>query len=513
MKEIPQIREVNGIQTLFVNGEPFFILGGELHNSAAASLEYMDRNVWPNLQEMNMNTVVLPLYWEQIEHEEGKYSFDLMDGLIYKARENGMHLVFLWFGLWKNAESMYIPAWMKKDTATYFRAEKQNGEKTNTVSPLCKAAVEKDAAAFSAVMKHIREVDEQESTVIMMQVENEIGLMGTDRDHCAAAEQAFAGELPEELEDCCQKSGTWAEAFGEDAAEAFMAYQFASAVERIASAGRKEYALPCYANAWLKQYPWYPGSYPMGGPVKEMHGIWKKTAPSLFTLSPDIYVPYVADILDQYGYDGNPLFVPEVRKDAVTSSYCLYAFAGRNAVGYSPFGIEELALPPEAVDKPPMEVMIALNIDPSAFDITGSRDYLKAAYGLINEMKPLLLKYRGTEHMKSYVKKSATDFGTYLQFSDFDILAAYSPQQNAKPLSAGIVLELSNNRFLLAGMRTEFTFMAKPGENVKADYLKIEEGILQNGEWKTARVLNGDEKMAVRLGDMPGCLLVELYKF
>ena len=104
MKEIPQIREVNGIQTLFVNGEPFFILGGELHNSAAASLEYMDRNVWPNLQEMNMNTVVLPLYWEQIEHEEGKYSFDLMDGLIYKARENGMHLVFLWFGLWKNAK-------------------------------------------------------------------------------------------------------------------------------------------------------------------------------------------------------------------------------------------------------------------------------------------------------------------------------------------------------------------------------------------------------------------------
>ena len=39
-----------------------------------------------------------------------------------------------------------------------------------------------------------------------------------------------------------------------------------------------------------------------------------------------IYVPYVANVMDAYSYDGNPLFVPEVRKDAVTASYALYAF-------------------------------------------------------------------------------------------------------------------------------------------------------------------------------------------
>ena len=513
MKQIPQIREVNGIQTLYVDDEPFFILGGEIHNSASSSLSYMEREVWPNLRDLNMNTVVAPLYWEQIEAEEGNYDFEVMDGLIRQARENGMHLVFLWFGLWKNAESMYVPGWMKKNTEVYFRAEKPDGEKLNAISPLCEAAVEKDAAAFAAIMKHIRETDGEESTVIMMQVENEIGLMGKDRDYSAQGQKAFGERIPAELAEYFEKNGTWTEVFGEDAGEAFMAYYFASAVEKITAAGRKEYPLPCYANAWLKQYPWYPGSYPSGGPVKEMHKIWKKTAPSLFTLAPDIYVPYVAEILDRYGYDGNPLFVPEVRKDAMTSSYCMYAFTAKNAIGYSPFGIEELALRPEAVDKPPMEVMIALNIDPSAFDITGSKEYLKKTYGLINQMKPLLLKYRGTDQMKSYVKKSETDFGIFLRFSNYDLLVGYSPKQSAKPLSAGTVIELEKNRFLLVGMNSQFTFMPKTGEPLTVDYLKIEEGTIENGEWKPGRVMNGDEKMSLRFGDMPSCMMVELYKY
>ena len=125
MKQIPQIREVNGIQTLYVDDEPFFILGGEIHNSASSSLSYMEREVWPNLRDLNMNTVVAPLYWEQIEAEEGNYDFEVMDGLIRQARENGMHLVFLWFGLWKNAESMYVRGWMKKSTDIFFWAVKR----------------------------------------------------------------------------------------------------------------------------------------------------------------------------------------------------------------------------------------------------------------------------------------------------------------------------------------------------------------------------------------------------
>lgn len=513
MRQIPEIKEINGIPTLYVHGEPFFAYSGEIHNSSSSSLEYMEQNVWPNLEGLHMNSVIIPLYWELMEPEEGSYRFDLVDGLIRQARERNMHLIFLWFGLWKNAESMYVPAWMKKDTDTYFRVETVFGEKINTISPLCEKAVEKDVQAFTALMRHIKEVDEEESTVIFMQVENEIGILGTECDYSPEARKQFENEIPEEMKALYEVSGSWKEAFAENAEEYFMAYHFAKAVEKITAAGRKEYPIPCYANAWLRQYPWYAGSYPSGGPVKGVHKIWKMAAPSLFTLAPDIYVPYVASVLEEYAYEGNPLVVPEVRKDAVTASYCMYAFGALNAIAYSPFGIEEIALDPDSVDKPPMEVMIALNIDPSAFDIRGSKECLGRTYELLNEMKPLYLKYRGTEHLASYVRKSATDYGTYFRFSEYDLEVSYAPVTPATPLAAGMIYELDSNKFLITGMMSGLTFRVKPGEKKKADYLRLEEGTIENGEWKAGRVLNGDEKMSLRLGAMPTCLYVELYKY
>lgn len=510
---MPVIKNDRGIATLYVEDRPFIALSGEIHNSSASSLEYMENKVWPQLKGMNLNTVIVPLYWETVEPKEGVFDFQLSDGLIRQARENEMRLIFLWFGLWKNGESMYIPAWMKADTDTYYRVRKVNGETLNTISPFCEKAVEKDAAAFAKVMAHIRETDGNETTVIMMQVENEIGLLGTGCDYSKPAQEEFAGEIPAELAKEYGVSGTWKEAFKADAEEFFMAYHFAKAVERIAAAGQKEYPLPCYVNVWLKQYPWYPGSYPAGGPELEVHRIWKKAAPSLFTIAPDIYVPYVAQTMDDYGYEGNPLLVPEVRKDSVTASYCLYAVMGKNAVCYSPFGIEELALPPESVEKPPMEVMAALNIDPSAFNTAGSREYLAAVYELIEQMKPFYLKFRGTQHLRSFIKKSETDFGTWISFAEYDLLISYSPKTEARPLSAGVILELSPDKFFIAGMMSTLTFRVKEGENLKADYLKLEEGTFVQGEWRPGRILNGDERMSLKLGDMPGCFYAELYKY
>ncbi len=513
MATIPEIRMDRGIPTLYVHGEPFFALAGELHNSSASSLDYMAREIWPSLENLNMNTVLLPLYWECIEPEEGQFDFSLMDGIIAQARERNMHLVFLWFGLWKNAESMYVPAWMKKDPETYFRVRKVSGEPINTVSPLCEKAVERDALAFSAVMAHLRQIDEEQSTVIFIQVENEIGVMGTERDYGPEANRLFESQIPAALAEGLQVSGTWREAFGEDAEESFMAWHFGRAVERIASAGRAQYPLPCYANCWLRQYPWYAGSYPSGGPVKGMHPVWRIAAPSLFAFGPDIYVSYVAQILDEYAYEGNPLVVPEVRKDAVTASYCLYAFGQHNAICWSPFGIEELALPPEQVDKPPMEVMIALNIDPSAFDIAGSADHLRRVYGLMEEMKPLYLKMRGTPHLKAWLRKSETDYGAFLRFDRCDLTVAYDPRISGKPLPAGLVYELSEDRFLVMGMRSSLTFQPKPGDACRIDILRLEEGDIRKGEWVPGRILNGDEKMSLRFGDQLSCLMVELFRY
>ena len=118
MADIPKIKSDRGFPTLYVNGEPFLALSGEIHNSGSSSLEYMEKHVWPQLKGLNMNSVIVPLYWETIEPVEGEYRFDLLDGLTAQARENQMKLIFLWFGLWKNGESMYVPAWMKADTKT-----------------------------------------------------------------------------------------------------------------------------------------------------------------------------------------------------------------------------------------------------------------------------------------------------------------------------------------------------------------------------------------------------------
>ena len=513
MGSLPEIRKYNGIDTLFVHDEPFIILGGELHNSSASSLDYMEEKVWPNLEGLHMNTVILPIYWELIEAEEGKYDFSLLDGLIAQARKNQMHLILLWFGLWKNAESMYIPGWMKQDTEKYYRARKVNGEVIPTISPLCQAAVEKDANALAKVMAHLRKMDEVENTVIAIQVENEIGLMGADRDYSVEGELQFSQKVPHEVEMEFAVEGSWKECFGYESGEYFMSYHFAKAVEFITRAARREYNLPCYANAWLKQSPWYLGSYPCGGPVASMHRMWKLVAPSLFCLAPDIYVPYVAQVMEEYTRNGNPLLIPEVRKDAVSSSYALYAFGKYCALGYSPFAIEELALDPSAIQKPPMEVMLALNIDPSAFEIEGSKEYLASVYGLMEQIKPLYLRYRATPQLKSYVKQAETDYGAFLTFEHYDFQISYAPKKPCKPVAAGMIYEVGENRFYLIGMMSNVRIHPKYGENCKVDILRLEEGEFENGTWKCGRVLNGDEKMSLNLGDKLTCLSLELYKF
>ncbi len=201
----------HGKKVIAVDGQPFLLLAGEVCNSNSSSLEYMEQ-VWEKAGRLGMNTLLLPITWELLEPEEGVFDFTLADGLIGQARKYGKKIVFLWFGAWKNAQCYYAPAWVKTNLRRFKRAEVEKGHNGTTLakfhgmpyttlSYLCEETNRADARAFGELMRHIRQVDERENTVVAVQVENEPGLQGAAREHSDTADARFAADVPQALYD------------------------------------------------------------------------------------------------------------------------------------------------------------------------------------------------------------------------------------------------------------------------------------------------------------------------
>ena len=208
---LPQIKQNGAVKQMFVDGKPFIMLSGELHNSSASGIEYM-KPVWDKLAAMHLNSVVSTVSWELLEPEEGKFNFDLVDAQIMEARKRDMRLVIIWFASWKNGDSTYPPLWVKMNPERFPVQKKKplpegtfnmfysmyGDARTLPLSPLGKASMLAEAKAYRALMRHIREVD-PEHTVIMMQVDNEIGLLGDSRDRSKLADSAWAKPVPAQL--------------------------------------------------------------------------------------------------------------------------------------------------------------------------------------------------------------------------------------------------------------------------------------------------------------------------
>ena len=318
----PYIRITGNTKLLMVHDRPFIMLAGEVHNSNSSSAAYMEQ-VWRKADELGMNSLLLPVSWEIIEPEEGRFDFTLVDKLIDQARSYGKKIGFLWFGSWKNAQCYYAPPWVKTDLNRFQRAQVEKGKNNvravhdmpySTLSAFCRETMEADARAFAKLMEHIREVDEIENTVICVQVENETGLLGSGREHSDEADKIFtqpvpeglvrwlrehANELSSELAGAFQKNAPedadWEEVFGDMAEEVFTAFYTASFVNYVAEAGKKVYPLPMVANCWLDKGQ-KPGRYPTGGPVEKVMDVWRYAALSIDIIAPDIYVPYFCDV-------------------------------------------------------------------------------------------------------------------------------------------------------------------------------------------------------------------------
>ena len=346
-----------------LSGLPCPILGGELSNSAATSVEDIDE-VLPRMRALGLNTVLVPAYWELMEPREqnqtslssaerrqkstkgqlmepteGKFDFTLIDRTIDVARREQLHVGFLWFGVWKNSMSCYAPAWFKQDTKRFPRAMTAEGKQMEIASCFSDNVLQADLKAFSALMRHIREKDPQREVVVMMQIENEIGMLESARDHSPLAEEAY-------------KQERWAERYGTDeyADEKFMALSYARYVEHLAKAAREIHDMPLYVNAAMNSRGRRPGEYPSAGPLAHLIDFWHEGAPSIDLLAPDIYDTGFKSWCAQYAMplrpqDGgtikNRLFIPESRCCENSGVRALYAFGEHQALGFSPFAIDQ----------------------------------------------------------------------------------------------------------------------------------------------------------------------------
>ena len=483
-QKLPFIQKKEGFSQLIVNGQPFIMLAGELHNSSASSLKYMEP-IWDKLTEMHLNTVISTVSWELFEPAEGKYDFSLVDGLIKGAREHQVKLVLIWFGTWKNSWSTYIPEWVKIDLKRFPRMQTKPGENSGALSAFGENTMKADAKAFAQLMKHIRDVDSNEQTVLMMQVENETGVLNTSRDLSPIAEKSFNQQVPSELISYLKSNesvlmpemkailksigkwnGTWKEVFGASADEVFQSWYVATFVGKVTAAGKEAYNIPMYVNAWLD------GSfstsvkpeYPSGGPISKMMDIWRAAAPKIDLFAPDIYLEDFKRVCSFYTQSGNPLFIPEAQRDARAASNVYYALGQHNAICFAPFGIDGT--------------------------ITSN---LADVYGSLSGFLPFFANHQGVSNNRGLLNSGNSE--EIVELGGYKIKISYFQKRDTEKNiseSAGIILTTAPGEFYIGGFGFRASFMT-PDDKGWVEILSHEQGTFENGAWIPERRMNGDE--------------------
>lgn len=518
MKDLPQIKRFNGGYMLFVEGKPYIMFAAEVHNSAASSPEYM-KIVWERVKELNCNTLLAPVYWNMIEKQENEFDFTMVKRLIIEARANRVKLVLLWFGSWKNSLSTYAPNWVKLDLDRFPRVESEAGMKTKILSMFKSDILSVEINAFKTFMKFIKDFDEKEQTVLAIQVENEVGILGPTRDFRKEAGEAYKGHINEDLIEnikinsttnlIAADNGNWEEVFRENAAEAFMCANYASYMDKLARTGKEVYRLPLFTNVWLKGEGEEAGTYPSGGPEPEMVGIWKAVAPNLDFLSPDIYAFEFEKIADLYSREDNPLFIPETRRDKWAIPNLYVAIGKYNALCYSPFGAESIG-----EDKSFITGILHADINDKNVSSEAVKDYLSKSYRLFNHMIPIITKSYGTDKMTGFSQKvGESEYKCHIGKYALKVEFYHKIDDNNEFIpGAGMVIQIAADELLFIGYgyRVELESL---NEGKQVDFLSLEKGIYdENCNWKAYMDLNGDEQY-IRLEEEPSIIKASFYEF
>jgi len=248
---LPHFELVNGRQRLYVDGRPFTALAAEIpwwdliagRSATQKAYDYL----YPAAHEMGLNTLKVPVKWSLIESKKGVYDFSYIDHVKSMAEQFRLKLVLDWFGHYASGDGtiyrnltgdMFAPLYVIEDDEAYPRAIDADGVAHHSaISYESDAVIDRETAAFRKLMEHIKAVDSQSHTIIMIQVENEIAVFGADRqnrklwrDHSSTSNEIFAQR-----------------GFSDDLK--YSAWRLSSNwIRRIADAGAKAYPLPLFHN-------------------------------------------------------------------------------------------------------------------------------------------------------------------------------------------------------------------------------------------------------------------------
>jgi hypothetical protein len=392
--------------------------------------------------------------------------------------------------------SSHVPEWVKLNQKKFPRVKDEKNKSHEILTPFSENNLEADLKAFQELMRHIKDFDQKEQTVIMVQVENEIGMLPTARDYCVLANEAFNKPIPDELMLYMQKnneklvpeffevwkkngfktSGNWNQVFGKglQTDEIFMAWYFAKFTNKIAKAGKETYDIPLFVNAALNAPEKKPGEYPSAGPLPHLMDIWKAAGTSIDLLSPDFYNPLFKHWNDLFTRLGDPLFIPEHRFDESAPFKGLYAIGHYEAIGFSPFSIESVA--------------------------DAKKEPLGKIYNLVKQLTPVIEANKGQgkidgvlldkENQLQVIKLGNFEF-TFKH--DYTLNWSDGAKADVWPMSSAIIIEIAPNEFYIAGSGIVVTFKTLKSMELNAGILKTDQGIFENDVWKTIRHFNGDQ--------------------
>ncbi len=472
---MPHFQVANGRPRLFVDGWPFTALGSEIpwwglvYGHYDSDLKAYDR-LYPAAEALGLNVLKVPVKWSMVEPEKGVYDFSYVDHVRLMAQKYHLKLILDWFGHYASGSGtiyenltgeMYAPYYIISDAKTYPRAVDADGvPHPNTVSYNYPAVIRAEESAFRAFLGHIRQIDSQTHTIIMIQVENEIAVFGADRrnrklwrDHSPAStrlfrEKGFTDDLKYSAWDL---SNNW--------------------IRPLTDAGAAVYPLPFFLN--------YVGGQLengiVGGAPGEDVATYLKNCPRITFIGLNMYVPgdstadYLRHRLDDYRVGRNLPAITETNSgaDPVAPRLAYIAVGAFGAPLFAPWALN--------VSYPPAFQPYVLRNGKLANGALALRD----AYTSLRRALPQISYYDDTPALRVFLADVPGK-----RFSEAKDVNGFSVNVSGQDNGQAMVIHPSGHNFLIVGYRCEVTLRSSAFRWPALQGLRVESGSFDGNDWK-----------------------------